>query len=95
LEQIGWLTRQEIPTGAPICRAWYRSYIFHRCTNADGFSPRPNATRIAALIAREVDLAERAQRLDPKLTRRKRVEIECELAVVRRLLEQLQFRRSA
>jgi hypothetical protein len=59
------------------------------------FSPRPNATRIAALSAREVDLAERAQRLDPDLTRRKRVEIECELAVVRRLLEQLGFRRSA
>jgi hypothetical protein len=58
------------------------------------FSPRPTATRLAALIAREVDLAERAQRLDPKLTRRKRVEIECELAVVHRLLEQLGFRRS-
>jgi len=59
------------------------------------FSPRPNAARVAALIAREVDLAERAQRLDLELTRRKRVEIECELAVVRRLLEQLGFRRGA
>jgi len=59
------------------------------------FSPHPNAARVAALVAREVDLAERAQRLDPKLTRRKRVEIECELAVVRRLLEQLRFQRSA
>jgi hypothetical protein len=59
------------------------------------FSPHPNATRIAALIARELDLAGRAQRLDPKLTRRKRVEIECELAVVHRLLEQLGFRRGA
>jgi len=70
--------------------------LFRSVTNVfTVFSPRPNAARVAALSAREMDLAERAQRLEPKLTRRKRVEIECELAVVRRLLDQLGFRRSA
>jgi hypothetical protein len=58
------------------------------------FSPHPNAARIASLIARELDLTERAARLGPKLALSKRAEIQCELVVVRRLLEHLGHRRS-
>jgi hypothetical protein len=58
------------------------------------FSPRPNAKRIAALIAREVALNERADRVEPGLSARQRREIDQELAVLHRLLEQLGFQRT-
>jgi len=58
------------------------------------FSPRPNGALIASLIARQVDLTERAARLGLKLALSKRVELESELIVVRKLLEQLGYRQS-
>ena len=93
--RLASLTGQEIPTGAPPAEPATDCTLLSVSNVLTVFSPRPNAARVAALSAREMDLAERAQRLEPKLTRRKHVEIECELAVVRRLLDQLGFRRSA
>jgi len=55
------------------------------------FSPTPNAAKVAALLAREAELRKGARRV-VGLRRRDRAVIETELAVVRRLLEQLGHR---
>ena len=55
------------------------------------FSPTPNAAKVAALVAREAELRKGARRV-VGLRRRDRAVIETELAVVRRLLEQLGYR---
>ena len=55
------------------------------------YSPRPDAAKVAALLAREITLAERARSIVPKLRPGERAEIELELAVVRRLLKLLGY----
>jgi hypothetical protein len=55
------------------------------------FSPSPKSAKIAALIARELTLIERLHKLGSTLALRKRAEIECELAVVHRVLKQLGY----
>jgi len=54
------------------------------------FSPPPNVARVAALLAREVALTERAHRIVASRWEGRGI-IECELAVVRRLLEELGY----
>ena len=58
-------------------------------------SPPPNAAQLAALVARATALIERAQLDGPKLAPHKRADLEAELALVHRLLEQLGYRGTA
>jgi hypothetical protein len=58
-------------------------------------SPSPNATYVAALIARAAALMERADRDGPKLSPQKRAELETEIAVVKRLLKKLGYQGTA
>jgi hypothetical protein len=59
------------------------------------YSPHPKTADLAKLLAREITLTERATSILPELTPAKRGEIERELAVVRRLLDQLGYQRTA
>ena len=59
------------------------------------YSPSPKAADFTALLEREMALTERARSILPKLTPAKRAEIEREIAVVRRLLDQLGYQRTA
>lgn len=54
-------------------------------------SPPPNAKQIAALVARATALIERVDSVASKLAPQKRAQIETELAVVKRLLEELGY----
>jgi len=58
-------------------------------------SSPPNAAQHAALVARATALIERAHRMEKKIPPHKRAEIETELALVRRLLEQLGYQGTA